>query len=663
MRAEARGKGLHMGRIALAVAVFLMVSMAGLAQTPAFAGNQPAAPQTGTQEAQRMHLAISSVDYPVTPSDVYHLGYRQSTVEIVNLDIQVASDLRVDLGPFGQIDAKGLTFIELKRKVETLVAGIYLRSYPTLSIQSVGSFSVDVGGDFLGVARVNAWGLSRMSEVIAESGIKGASLRKVELQSSAGGSTTFDILLARNSSEPIEDPFVKPRDRIILTAAGRSVRLEGEALRPGDYEILPGEGLKELVQTFGGGPSILADLSRVRIDRMTSSGLVAEYVSLTGGFNAIHSLGDCLTVTLPSRKDAISYVWFEGAIISLPTDPQSSQRNARASTGNPSTTTPTAPATRFSVPIVQGQRLSDILAAVRDRFSPMADLSGASLIRENREPAALNLLAVMAASAPESDITLMPNDLVLIPTIVTTVAVAGAVVSPGSYPFERGMRAAYYVDLAGGSDPVRTIDGAFTITSFGGEQRGSDETVRPGDRIFLPRNAGEVTVSGAVYFPGVFPTRADAVAKYFLNRAGGIDPDRNFDGSFEIRDQGGRSVSPEAVLKGGENIYVPVNNAVITVSGGVYFPGIFPYRADATILSCINRAGGIDPERNAKGTYVVTDRHGASKAPNAPLKSGDRIHVPIDSFSYNFLRYVPVISNLVTLFIVLVPFVLTYLPK
>ena len=72
------------------------------------------------------------------------------------------------------------------------MGGIYSRSYPTLAIQSVGSFSVDVGGDFLGVARVNAWGLSRMSEVIAESGIKGASPRNVALQSSDGASMTFD---------------------------------------------------------------------------------------------------------------------------------------------------------------------------------------------------------------------------------------------------------------------------------------------------------------------------------------------------------------------------------------------------------------------------------------------------------------------------------------
>ncbi len=99
------------------------------------------------------------------------------------------------------------------------------------------------------------------------------------------------------------------------------------------------------------------------------------------------------------------------------------------------------------------------------------------------------------------------------------------------------------------------------------------------------------------------------------------------------------------------------------MSGGVYSPGIFPFRAHATALSYINRAGGIDPERNANGTYWITDRDGRRQNPAAPLKSGDRIHIPIDSFSYNFLRYMPVISNLVTLFIVLVPFILTYMPR
>ena len=208
-----------MVRIALAAVVALLVPLAGLAQMPAGENRTPA-PQAGTQDAQRLHLAISSVEYPVTPSDVYRLTYHQSTLNIESLDVQVASDLMVDLGLFGQINAKGLTFIELKRKAEALVGGIFSRSYPAFAIQSVGSFSVEAGGGFLGLARVNAWGLSRMSEVIAESGIKGASLRNVALLSSDGTSVTFDTLLARYSSRPIVNPIVKPGDRIVLAAAG-----------------------------------------------------------------------------------------------------------------------------------------------------------------------------------------------------------------------------------------------------------------------------------------------------------------------------------------------------------------------------------------------------------------------------------------------------------
>jgi hypothetical protein len=68
-------------------------------------------------------------------------------------------------------------------------------------------------------------------------------------------------------------------------------------------------------------------------------------------------------------------------------------------------------------------------------------------------------------------------------------------------------------------------------------------------------------------------------------------------------------------------------------------------------------AGGIDPERNGNGRYGIYDKSGKRRAEKSPLMPGDRIYVPINSFTYNLVRYTPVVTGIVTLAIVVAPYV------
>jgi protein involved in polysaccharide export with SLBB domain len=660
-----------MHKTGIAAALSLLVSLAALAQSPASTGSVSAASsgsgnaQVSSLDVQRTRLAISTPDYPVTPSDLYRLTYKSSNTVISTLDISVGSDYRIDLGLFGQIDAKDMRFVDLRVKVETLVASIYARSYPSLAIITVGTFNLNVGGDFLGTSWVDAWGLSRLGEVTADSALKGASRRNIFLNRVDGTTKSYDALLAQRALVPMEDPFVKPGDRITLFLAGSIVRLEGEVKHPGDYELLPNEGLSELIEIFGGGPTLLADLSRVSVNRMAATGLVLDYVSLPGGYQGFRNLTGTISVKVPSLADSRSYVWFEGAVLSNQPEAQTAQgAQVTAGTGTGTAAPAANPATtRLTVPILPGQKLSDVLLTVRDRFSPMGDLSSAILLRAGAKPTTLDLLEIMSTGSPSADIVLKANDRIVIPSLISTVYISGAVAFPGSFPYQPDMPATYYLGLAGGRDPLRSADGALSVTSLDGVSRDPKAIVEPGDRIYLTTDVADVTVSGSVSTPGTFPFRENSSARYYLNRAGGIDPDRNLDGSFTITDASGNPVAKDAILKGGENIYVPTNNIGLTVSGAVYAPGLFPFREGAPIEYYIGRAGGINPDLNAFGSFRLTDRTGKWLDPKKTvLRGGERIYVLSDDFSYNLLKYLPVITGLITTGISTYLFIKTLIP-
>jgi polysaccharide biosynthesis/export protein len=570
------------------IALLVFSVSAGLfAQSAIPAAPDSAAAQEGANQTEnRLQLAMSSVEYPVTPSDVYILTYRQSSGEAVTRTIQVSSDYIVDLGIFGKIDATKMAFVDMKRRVEGLYAESYARSYPSLTIQSVGVFRVTVNGEIDRSQYVTAWGLSRLSDVVEMARSRNASIRNVFMKSrGAGASTRFDMLKAKRLGDVDQDPFVRPSDTVTLYPAGRIIELSGEVREPGRYELIKTEGLRELIEQFGGGLTPNAEPSRVRIDRITKYGSASEYVTLPKAYDDSTNIDECISVRVLSKLDSLPVVWFEGAVArgsddETGTDTQASAASAmsRMTAEGDQAGSQDGGGIRIAVQISDGELLSDTLREVRSSILPMADLASASLFRQGSSaPIAVNLQPLLATPNPSSDIPLRPYDRIYIPTLRSTVRVAGAVLGEGTFPYRPNSIAAYYIGLAGGADPLRNEKGACMITDSMGNLRPSDSIVLPGDQIFVLTNLAGITVSGAVTAPGVFPFQT------------GLPP----------------------------SLY-------------------------------INQAGGIDPQRGT-GTFFITDQHGKRQKSSEPLSPGDRIYLLQNRLSYNIIQYLPVITGIVTL--------------
>jgi protein involved in polysaccharide export with SLBB domain len=464
------------------------------AQAPAqaaAAGARPGVPADQVAIAQeRLSLATSSIDYPVTPADVYTLTYRLSTGAVQTQSVQVASDYSLDLGVFGKPDARGLTFQVVKQRVEALVAQSYARSYPSLTIESVGIFRIALGGDVARPRYVNAWGLSRLAEVIEDATEPGMSLRDVLLRHQGGEAKSYDLLTAMRTGDPSLNPVVMPGDTITLKSASALIRLIGEVRHEGSYELMPGEGLRELIENFGGGLTDYAETSRIRIDRLTPRGPTAQYIDLSRAYDPPTSLAGCIAVTIASRMDDRPFVWFEGAVTTPAPAP------AAGSDGLPSNARTVAPAgpavenTRISLQIYEGEMLSDALRELKDSISPSADLSTASLYRQwSAVPIVINLQPLLAKANPPSDIPLQPYDRIFIPTLKSTVSVYGAVFAGGSFGYQPNSPASYYIGQAGGVDPERNGNGQYWILDQDGKKRKSSDMLMPGDRIYVPINS------------------------------------------------------------------------------------------------------------------------------------------------------------------------------
>jgi protein involved in polysaccharide export with SLBB domain len=447
---------------------------------------QPGGMLSSINEAEeRLKLAISSLDYPVTPGDIYQLSYRESAGALVSRQFQVDSVSTLDLGVFGKISTSNMLFNELKREVEDLISKNYTYSTPSLSIISPGVFRVAVKDETTRIQYVTAWGLSRISEVVTMASIQGVSIRDVERIFRDGNAAQYDLLKGADASPKGGDPLVRPGDIIILHQAERTVELRGEVRHPGLFELIDSEGIKDLIEVFGGGFTRRADLNRLRIIHSTNTGERIEYISLGQGYDSMPKLNDGDTVVIGDKTAIRSLVWFEGAVVAPPQE----RENEATGGERDEAAAQLAGNGRFYHYISEGVRLSDVLEEVQASILHSADLGSVFVtIPGDAKPTVLDARPLLYRSDLSSDIVLAPNTRIFIPEYKSRISVAGAVIAPGFVPYLPGAPANYYVSLCGGFNPERNWGGALTVCDQFGHRRRKSQAIMPGDSIFVKNN-------------------------------------------------------------------------------------------------------------------------------------------------------------------------------
>jgi len=422
-------------------------------------------------------LARSSADYRVTPGDMYTLLYAAGNREVI-YPITVDNSYRIRVSNLGFVNGAGKTFLQLKNEVETIVTNNYPLSGVQLVLTQPALFNVYVRGEVSKATEVPVWGLSRLSSILKDEEKQEedvvklttayTSLRDISIRSSNGQIHTYDLFNSQRFGDLSQDPYLRPGDVITFNKIKRVVTVNGSVERPGSYQLLDGENIIELIENYGSGFTLDADRTRIEVVRLANSGELAGikiFLSVADLTNN-YELENMDSITIPSTTQLQGVMFVEGAA---------------GGVGNLSTSN------RIIVRFNSGETYASLVRRNSGWFSSISDTQNAYILRNNnRIP--INLDIALYDATYRGDILVNENDVLLIPFKQYFVSVAGAVASPGRYPYIPDRDWEYYIGLAGGFNPERNANNSITIMDLNGKRMNKTDIITPETTITASTN-------------------------------------------------------------------------------------------------------------------------------------------------------------------------------
>ena len=215
----------------------------------------------------RVQIAMSNSDYMVTPGDIYVLTYAAGS-SAMQYKTVVDTSYKIRVANLAVLDATGKSYISLKRQVEDLVAKNYPMSGVQFALATPAVFNVIVKGEVPQTVEQSVWALSRLSTVVEANMTAYSSIRDVVVTSANGTTKHYDLFLAKRDGDIAQNPYLRPGDVITLRKFHKRVSIGGAVRRGGTYELLEGENLKDLIDTYADGFTETADKNRITISRV-----------------------------------------------------------------------------------------------------------------------------------------------------------------------------------------------------------------------------------------------------------------------------------------------------------------------------------------------------------------------------------------------------------
>jgi protein involved in polysaccharide export with SLBB domain len=264
------------------------------------------------------------------------------------------------------------------------------------------------------------------------------------------------------------------RPIVTIDRIERRITLEGAVRRPGTYELLPDEHLRDLVEVYGDGLSPAADSSRIEILRYVHSNFTAgEKISIgQEELDNNYPLENYDTVFIYSIVDIRPVFFIEGAV----------RETTEEITGSEPSVSQ-----RMVIPFNRGEYYSSVIRKNSRWFFSESDAQNAYIIRsETRIP--INLNRALYDVDWHGEILIEENDVLIIPFKQYFVTVAGAVEQPGRYPYIPDRDSEYYIALAGGLIPGRNSFETLRIRDINGKNLKKTDAITPETIITVPTN-------------------------------------------------------------------------------------------------------------------------------------------------------------------------------
>ena len=617
-------------------------------------------------------------DYKISLRDQLRVILSGSKDQIFNLNVNL--DGTVQFPELGSVYVAGLTFQEVKDKLSNLVNQSYIGVSIDISLKNLSAKKVSIVGavETPGTYLINPF--STITGALAYSGgiSEIGSLRDIKLIRNNGSIFSFDLYDLLIKGDRSKDITIEAGDTILINAASQFVEIGGSVNRPAVYEILEDEDIADIVE-FALGFTQTANRSNITISYLDLD--KASVISKTD-VGLDHNLKNAISV------DVFNYVTKVNLSI-----------NVDGAVEEPG-----------FYDLEKYNNLSDLIDDLKfiDVYPWLAVLEQ---FDDNNLIKSTVLFNLNDKSTYQS-VELLPNSQLYFANINERSFDVGPVAKKliGEYSLNINYK---------GDSIVLPVFGKYSVKSFidllGIDMSDVDNEVTyisPLDSVivnddyrkmnFVAKKYNnitfrspindliDVTISGAVNYPGTYTLKSDSTLQDLYKLVGGFKKEAFFDAIVLTRDsvrarqlkaietseatlnqsvlnavQSGenvidlaliselaRSIEPEnlgrisgnfspffdtsgkTILFDGDEVVIPKETNVINVIGAVLNPIAFEFSEDMSIQSAISNAGGYQPYADKRRVYVIKANGLVEKSSRSVfvgktnLQPGDTIVVP-----------------------------------
>ena len=482
-------------------------------------------------------------NYIIGPDDEISIdifGYQEANYKLV-----VTPEGVINIPSIGYVSVNGLTIDQATQRIKSkMIKSGYSRlanggqTQLAVNISKIRTIKVTVIGQATKPATYSLSSLSTLFNALYACGgpNEKGSLRKIELirdNKVIAVFDAYDYLLKGFQSKNLR---LNDQDVIRIPVAAVQVKLKGEVMRPGIFEMLPNESLSQLI-SYAQGFTSSAYTASVLIDQFTDKEKKMQDV-----------LKENFATYFPNRGDVITV----GKIL----DRYSNRVSIAGAVYRPG---------RFE--LTPKLSLSQLIQKA-DGIQEDAYVERGLLFRTNndltKEVVAFDVAAII--NGKQQDVFLKKDDSVIIASSknfsqLYTLSVEGEVKNPGMFEYFKGITLKDLLFQTGGftdaaspqrieiarrvqSDTATKTIIAEVIEIAGSKDlsfKGNEFQLQPWDVVSVRTNPGykvqvKVRIEGEVLYPGIYVLKSkEERVSDLLKRAGGLTPQANNSGANIIR--------------------------------------------------------------------------------------------------------------------------------
>jgi protein involved in polysaccharide export with SLBB domain len=163
---------------------------------------------------------------------------------------------------------------------------------------------VFINGEVKATTEVSTWALARLSSLTGHMTPQ-SSIRNVSVQSVDGQVRIYDLFKAERTGDRSQNPYLRPGDVVTFNRLERKVTIRGAVERPGQYQLLASENLKDLIESYACGVTPMADKTRMELIRYMGSEFAFgdKIVLAESNIQENYALQNYDTITIPDMRE------------------------------------------------------------------------------------------------------------------------------------------------------------------------------------------------------------------------------------------------------------------------------------------------------------------------------------------------------------------------